>query len=1228
MSTINVGLVSTYNQPCGLATYAKYLVRELSSINLTILAEQSTTASASADLEDKRVLRLWSRASADYSQLEKAIIEKQIEILHLNCHQRFFHFPQFSSMLSRLQQKGIKVLCTLHNPYSLYEEITELGLSSDLITVHTPENRLEVIANGIPNERVRVVEHGVTSPSLQSKQSARTSLNISPTDPIAVCFGFVQAHKGIDEVLQAIASLRSTMPNLQLYVVGGAHSEDPSSLEYLQLLKKRTFELRLNDQIHFIEGFIPEHVVDQYLKAADVIVMNYRSQYFEASGALCKALSSGNPVITSTAPPFAHLGDAVFHITSGFPLDLAIMTIMQSPELSSTLVNSAETWCRTYSWSNMAHKFTKIYTDLLSSNSVQISPHTVPRKQIKVLMKNRPNVFTNSGGDTIVMERTAQGLRELGCLVDIDIADQKSCKDYDLVHLFNFATPDITEHYARKAVHDGVPFVVTTMYEDVPLFFNQMAVAAEALVQYINLGQTADSWKELSNHIQSTRPCNRLANDYTAAHAGRLIATGESEKTTLLRDYPSAKVSTYRCGCDITEFEDNGELFKSQYGLSDFILCVGRLETRKNQLMLLKALEESNLTVVLATGGFTYQPDYEKACRAFKRAGKTIFLDKLERRHLVSAYRAARIHALPSWYELPGIVSMEAARAGRNIVVCDNGTTRNYFGENAFYCKPEDPQSIYQAVLGAYYCPPLKGLTETVANCTWLAAAKRYLEIYEDILQTSMTHSTPESRSSRITSEDKSTLVRGMSNIKTTTQDLINTLGNINPNSLKGQKPNIDHLSKDLCDRGDEYAAREQILDAKNCFEQALARSPEWSRPPRSLGVIALSTENFEEAESWFNRAISCDPTDGKAWAGKGNALWELGREEEALQLYKHAIEKQPAELAFLPLILKAAYGLERIADITSILRDYVSRYPDNCAVRYCLAGALFKQNRLTEAKAEAQFILSISPNHADAIQLVEIIANNPPANPLHTPQMSDGTTIAHKIDIWDDVLDQLENSKHDREYEQVVNRSRELLSQQGLRPDQRAHASVLMGESFACLDQFSKARECFSSASSDPDFASRAHAGLGAIALADSHLNEANQHFNRALELNARNDIALAGLAHCRGAQGAHGDAWELYLSALSCNPENLRAILGVIEYGYKRNDLSTIEDSLRNYLTYHPADLGMIYSLAGCLFAQGRLDESKKELRNLLSLSPNHELGLELMQIIENKMELNVQL
>lgn len=356
-------------------------------------------------------------------------------------------------------------------------------------------------------------------------------------------------------------------------------------------------------------------------------------------------------------------------------------------------------------------------------------------KNLHVLLQMRSNALTQKGGDTVVMQKLHSELLKMGVSSTIDLECEQKLEDYDLVHLFNFCTPEVIQGLASRCVTAKKPFVVTTMYEDWTHYFSKMAGAFQALGTYVYKGQPKDEWQELEQIIYSGQEIAKQDNSWTAQYADALIASGTFEALTLRRDYPWTKsVKLYYCGSDFNAEADNGERFIRETGIKDFILCVGRLESRKNQLMLLKALEDSSLPLVFATGGFAYQAKYEEICRMFKRKGATYFLDRIDPNLLASAYAAAKVHVLPSWCELPGLVSLEAARYGTNVVITDNGTIRDYLGSEAFYCSPESPESILKAIHNAYDTPRNPVLKERASHFTWQSMAKSTFTLYEEVL--------------------------------------------------------------------------------------------------------------------------------------------------------------------------------------------------------------------------------------------------------------------------------------------------------------------------------------------------------------------------------------------------------------------------------------------------------------------------------------------------------------
>lgn len=355
--------------------------------------------------------------------------------------------------------------------------------------------------------------------------------------------------------------------------------------------------------------------------------------------------------------------------------------------------------------------------------------------KLKILMQMRPNAFTERGGDTVVMEHVRAGLIARGHQVDVDLEGVLPIADYELVQIFNFCQPAVVQAFSERCFEVKKPYVATCMYEDWPAYFAQMMAMTQALGRYVVGGQPAGVWQNLEAQARSVAPASFQDNSFSAMYAEALIASGNYEALSLRHDYPfTSRIRKYHCGSEISDEQDDGSLFIKETGIKDFVLCVGRLETRKNQLMLLKALEDSPLPLVFLTGGFSYQAEYEQLCRSFKRKGETHFIGRLDKSVLASAFAAARLHVLPSWQELPGIVSLEAARYGTNVVATDYGTIRDYLGEDAFYCRPDSADSIRQAVQEAYDAAVPKTLKERAMTFTWDRTADEHLKIYEEVL--------------------------------------------------------------------------------------------------------------------------------------------------------------------------------------------------------------------------------------------------------------------------------------------------------------------------------------------------------------------------------------------------------------------------------------------------------------------------------------------------------------
>lgn len=374
---------------------------------------------------------------------------------------------------------------------------------------------------------------------------------------------------------------------------------------------------------------------------------------------------------------------------------------------------------------------------------------------VKVLFQLRRDVYLGSGGDLVQAKKTAEALREQG--VDVSITNEvyPELHGFDLVHLFSLNTFRQAEYLYRRRM----PFVVSTIFWDTANYVDR-AVGGVGYRGFVK--RLIYSVPPLYRSMLAIRDIGALREiafrerlqiiwdrDKYKAHSPKSLYSKEIEWARLLLPNARAEVEclfkftglrrpyiVVPNAADLRFAQADAKPFIEKYGMRDFVLCVAaRFNERKNQLRLIEALKGTRIPLVLIGDTFgRHEAIYLERCRnAADR--NVIFLPRMQHEDLPSVYAAAKVHVLPSWYETPGLVSLEAALAGCNIVTTQEGTAKEYFGDFAFYCDPGDVDSIRNAVLRAYYSPRNDNLRKFVMdNYTWERAAYATLRAYQMVL--------------------------------------------------------------------------------------------------------------------------------------------------------------------------------------------------------------------------------------------------------------------------------------------------------------------------------------------------------------------------------------------------------------------------------------------------------------------------------------------------------------
>jgi len=364
---------------------------------------------------------------------------------------------------------------------------------------------------------------------------------------------------------------------------------------------------------------------------------------------------------------------------------------------------------------------------------------------LRVLFSSRTTLFSGPGGDTIILLKTAESLRLLGCDVTISLDLNHSLDGYDIVHLFNLTRPQEMYHQARRATRRGIPVVLSPIYVD----YTEGDRAARGPLQRLIFRSISRSNAEYLKMVARSFT-NRELNRGTAAVLARgfrgaqrdliqmssvLLPNSESEMARIRHDFPEtvgARSAVVPISVDPTLFHPDVSAAAPEF--KDCILSVGRIERRKCQLQLVRALKGTGLRLVLVgKPGPNHIAYFEQIKREMDDT--VTIVDHVDQSSLRQYYAACKVHALVSWMETAGMSSLEAATMGANIVITDKGDTRDYFGDLAYYCSPDSVPSIREALLQAHSAPRSNLLRERILNnYTWTHTAESTFAAYRDVL--------------------------------------------------------------------------------------------------------------------------------------------------------------------------------------------------------------------------------------------------------------------------------------------------------------------------------------------------------------------------------------------------------------------------------------------------------------------------------------------------------------
>ncbi|HEY6945945.1 MAG TPA: glycosyltransferase family 4 protein [Candidatus Acidoferrum sp.] len=243
---------------------------------------------------------------------------------------------------------------------------------ADCIFVHTQEMQLELIQEfGAQADKVRVIPFGINNqvPSTSlSPNEAKGRLGLPSADKTILFFGKIRPYKGLEYLVEAFLRLAKESEQYRMVIAG---KPGKGCEKYWEEIQEQIRGYVQDGRILVRTDYVPDDEVEVYFKAADVMVLPYRSIY--QSGVLFLGYNFGLPAL---AADVGSLKEDVIEGETGFvfkpedPIELAAVIeryfasdLYKELGIRRDVVRSLAV--NRHSWEVVGQATTSVYTDLI-----------------------------------------------------------------------------------------------------------------------------------------------------------------------------------------------------------------------------------------------------------------------------------------------------------------------------------------------------------------------------------------------------------------------------------------------------------------------------------------------------------------------------------------------------------------------------------------------------------------------------------------------------------------------------------------------------------------------------------------------------------------------------------------------------------------------------------------------------------------------------------------------
>ena len=379
---------------CGIATFT-------ADVRIAIAAEFPDVAIDLYAMEDRQgqdypaevVCSIAQDELASYQAAARRINRSGADVVCVQHEYGIFGGPAGAHLLKLLDRVDAPVVVTLHtvleDPDPDQRAVIEalMRRASKLIVMAEKGREILERVHHVAADRIAVVPHGVPDTPPTDAVALKARFGFSGRK-VVLTFGLLSPNKGIETMIRALPTIAAAHPDM-LYVVLGAthpHLVAQQGESYRESLQMLAAELGVGHHVRFVDGFLEQSLLLEYLAAADVYVTPYLNETQITSGTLSYAVALGKPVVST---PYWHAAELLaggvgILVPFGGSADFAreIAALLGDPARREAMGRRAWRIGRTMTWSRLACAYVALFEEAIRARPARlvrpVAPVAVP----------------------------------------------------------------------------------------------------------------------------------------------------------------------------------------------------------------------------------------------------------------------------------------------------------------------------------------------------------------------------------------------------------------------------------------------------------------------------------------------------------------------------------------------------------------------------------------------------------------------------------------------------------------------------------------------------------------------------------------------------------------------------------------------------------------------------------------------------------------------------------